>query len=276
VGVNSTRWPGVPNLRQDVRSYQVRCRPDRNAKNPCVQSSPFELSSAGMSLRGRVRRQRDIQARSKPSTNVVPPQPAAPSADPVKPSAPVPESLLGKVTALLALYAVFFSFSGWTYFDTYYRSFGLSPRWVDLPYSETLTKGFTVLLYGKSSLWLLYPAVLLLPVIWDFEFVRRFRISQIMLAIILLAAIPAIFYQSSEVAAREAARDKGDDTRLPVVTFKMDGEPYEGKVLLFRSSTYFLHDVKPHSSATASGDLHILTALPSDKVSNLKIVEPGG
>lgn len=208
------------------------------------------------------------------------------AATPVKDS----DSLIGKASGLLALYSVFFFFSGWTFFDFYYRSFGLSPRWVDLSSAEILTKGFTILKDGGGLLWFIYLIVLILPIIWDLQSMRRYRLSQTLLAIVLILAIPAIFEESSSIGMRAADLNKGRNSTLPVVSFKTKEHICQGKLLLFRSGNYYFHDVRITDGIVKGNvstgdptehpvdrDLHVLTVVSQDKVEDLKIVEfPGG
>ena len=180
------------------------------------------------------------------------------------------EGLMAKLAQLSALYAVYLFISGWTFFDYYYREFAIDPRWLDLPLQEILMKGFTILFTGGWWLWPIYLFMIVGTLIVDeIPAIRRRARARPLVAAILFVALIGVYFASRAAGSGQAQVDKGDSSRLPLMTFsrkveakadeaaKTDAQPgtasnaaepktaFTGRVLAFRNGVYYLHHVSP-------------------------------
>jgi hypothetical protein len=163
--------------------------------------------------------------------------------------------LVTTLTQLFALYVVYVFLSGWTFFDYYYREFGLDPRWLDLPAQEILVKGFTILLTGGTALWLIYTVMLVGPVLVEESPALRSKTwVRAALPLFLLGILAAVYWASARAGKDEAKIDKGPHTRLVLITFsqrtpggstgaQMVG--FTGQVLAFRNGVYISMEYPP-------------------------------
>lgn len=154
--------------------------------------------------------------------------------------------LVSAVSQLLVLYAIYVFLSGWAFLDYYFRYFGLDTRWLDLSTPEILIKGFTILF--SERWWVLWPIYVLLfsvPLIVERKLQKRFDIALAVVVFLLCMLFP-IYLVSRSVGEKVAVVDKGVNSTLPAITFtaKLSRTQYHGKLLWFRSGTYFVHDVE--------------------------------
>jgi len=183
------------------------------------------------------------------------------------------ESFIAKLTQLTALYVVYVFLSGWTFFDFYYRQFGVDPRWFDLPIQETLVKGFTILFTSGTLLWGCYGVMLLVPLWVDgsAKFRDRFLV-RLLVSAVLIGVLLCVFFISRHAGIAEAKNDQaGTPTRLAPATFTLKsclernesktkevsrtiqgkGDPgkrlekcdYSGQILIFRNGIYYMYKV---------------------------------
>ncbi len=185
------------------------------------------------------------------------------------------ESFIAKLTQLVALYVVYVFLSGWTFFDFYYRQFGVDPRWFDLPVQETLVKGFTVLFTSGTWLWACYGIMLLVPLWVDGSAKLRDRfLVRMLVGGVMIGVLLCVFFISKSAGISEAKHDQaGTPTRLAPVTFTLKacaernelkskeisrtGQhkvlqettlpkcDYSGQILIFRNGVYYLYKVAP-------------------------------
>src|SRR5712692_7436112 len=72
--------------------------------------------------------------------------------------------VLSNIVKLLPVYAVYVFIAGWTFSDYYFRYFGVNPKWLDLDFHDSLTKGFTILFGGGGArLACLYLLMVMVP-----------------------------------------------------------------------------------------------------------------
>lgn len=154
-------------------------------------------------------------------------------------------TIVGKISGLVGLYAVFVFISGWTYFDAYYSSFGIYARWLDLSVTETLTKGFLILFEQPGQwLWLVYLFVVVVPVI--FEVVPRFKTRialQVIVAGIMLACLPATYIIARGAGLSAASTNQGNDTNLPFIRFNTKCGMFSGRLLFIKDHDLYIHDL---------------------------------
>lgn len=150
--------------------------------------------------------------------------------------------LISTVSKLLALYAVYVFISGWAFLDYYYRYYGVDTRWLDLTTYDILIKGFTVLFTGGWGLWPLYILLIALPLIAERKVKNRIW-SVLAITVVLLLILLGVYWVSRTAGQRMAQVDKSDSTTLPPIVFRLKSTKlqYHGKLLGFRSGTYFIH-----------------------------------
>jgi hypothetical protein len=200
-------------------------------------------------------------------------------------------TIIGKISSLIGLYAIFIFLSGWTYLDYYYRAFGIYSRWLDISVAETFTKGFEILFQGGSLLWIIYVFVLVVPIL--FEVFPRFRkhiIVQILLACLLLSCVPLTYLIASRVGQQAGLDNQGDHTYLNSIRFSTECGTYIGNLLYIKDDTYYVHDLKllsklqstsncylpslPTEEQKSRGDVfHALTAVRANEIRFLEIAE---
>jgi hypothetical protein len=213
------------------------------------------------------------------------------------------DGLVAKLTQLLALYVVYVFLSGWAFFDHYYREFGADPRWFDLPLQETLVKGFTVLFTNGALLWVLYLALVLIPLLTDDPKLRDRMWVRVSTGVFMIVALVGIYFLSARAGASAAMEDKGTPTRLALSTFSWkpcldrreavekqrnaasniradkkgknsnaamkESCDYSGQILIFRSGTYYMYKVAPlGEQAKATLELRVFRA---EDLSDLRI-----
>jgi hypothetical protein len=170
-------------------------------------------------------------------------------------------TIVGKISGLVGLYAVFVFISGWTYFDAYYSSFGIYARWLDLSVTETLTKGFFILFeqHGRF-LWFIYVFVVVVPVI--FEVVPRFKThikSQVIIAAIMLAYLPATYFISRRAGLAAASTNQGSDTNLPIIRFNTKCGMFSGRLLFIKDHDLYIHDLTQDNAVKTNGSCFALS-----------------
>lgn len=187
--------------------------------------------------------------------------------------------ILGAVSQLLVVYAIYLFISGWAFLDYYYRYYGIDTRWLDLGFYDTLVKGFTVLFTGGWILAIFYPMLILVPLA-ERKFANGFRTMTVII-VLLLAAVPVVYAVSRCAGERLAKVDKSDDSTLPTITFRsrMSKQQYHGKLLGFRSGLYFIHAVQliPDKNTNSGpfegvGGLE-LSLIRSEDISEVTVVE---
>lgn len=166
-----------------------------------------------------------------------------------------PSTIVGKISGLVGLYAVFVFISGWTYFDAYYSSFGIYARWLDLSVTETLTKGFLIVFEQHGRLlWLIYVFVVVVPVI--FEVAPRFKThikSQIIVAAIMLACLPATYFISRRAGLSAASTNQGNNTHLPFIRFNTKCGMFSGRLLFIKDHDLYIHDLTQDNEVKTNG-----------------------
>jgi hypothetical protein len=195
-----------------------------------------------------------------------------------------PGTIVGKISGLVGLYAVFVFISGWTFLDFYYRQFGVYTRWIDISIQETLMKGFIILFEGGHWLWAIYLFIIVVPILFEvFPRFQRHIVVQLLVACLMFSCLPLTYYISRNVAEVTAARNQSTASVLPDVRFSTKCGIYVGKLLYQRDSSYYLHDVRFLKKANPLPDeclvpsdphmAHELTILKSEVVHDLKIAE---
>jgi hypothetical protein len=125
--------------------------------------------------------------------------------------------IVSKLTQLFALFVIYVFLSGWTFFDSYYRSFQIDSRWLDLPFQEVLAKGFTILFTSGYWLWPLYTLMILTSVLFeDFEFVRnRLKASRLavtaILCFVLCGILVGVYFASQSAGSARLKRIKDEN-----------------------------------------------------------------
>lgn len=182
--------------------------------------------------------------------------------------------VLSNVVKLLPVYAVYVFIAGWTFSDYYFRYFGVSPRWLDIAFHDTLTKGFTILFSGGGlKLWLVYGLMLAVPLVAEgsselqnHNLIRRGL--EIILIFALAAILPLIYWISREVGINQAKIDKGSQSSLPTISFTVNKHQCKGHLLFVRNGTYFIHNVDQNES-----EIQEVSIFRAEEVSDIKIVE---
>jgi hypothetical protein len=162
-------------------------------------------------------------------------------------------NLISSTSKLLPFYGIYIFVSGWAFLDYYYRSFGIEPRTLDIGFNDTLARGFTILfsgekltvlsfLSGAGQLWLAYISLAVVTLLLKENLLDRSWLK-IWLAFFLSALLVWVYFVSRSAGAHRAELDKGENTRLPGITFRVGNCAYHGKLLLLRGGTYFIHDV---------------------------------
>lgn len=183
--------------------------------------------------------------------------------------------LLSNVVKLLPVYAVYVFIAGWTFNDYYFRYFGVNPKWLDIAFHDTLTKGFTILFAGGGlKLGLLYALMIGVPLVAEgsLELQKHNRI-RIVLKIILIAALtailPLIYWISRAAGINQAKTDKGSQSTLPTVSFTSNKHQYRGHLLFMKSGTYFVHNVDEKDES----EVQELSIFRAEDVSDIRVVE---
>jgi hypothetical protein len=175
--------------------------------------------------------------------------------------------VLSNVVKLLPVYAVYVFIAGWTFFDYYFRYFGVSPKWLDIAFHDTLTKGFTILFGGGGlKLWLVYGLMLAVPLLAErkHNLIRRF-----LLISALVAILPLIYCISREVGINQAKIDKSSQSSLPTVSFIVNKHQYRGYLLFVRNGMYFVHNVDQKDES----EVQEVSIFRAEEVSDIRIVE---
>jgi hypothetical protein len=197
------------------------------------------------------------------------------------------EGLMAKLSTLSALYVVYLFISGWTFFDYYYREFGIDPRWLDLPLTEVLMKGFTILFTGGWWLWPIYLVMIAGTLVVDeIAMIHKRVLGRFAVAAILFAALIGVYFASRSAGSAQAKIDEGPRSRLSLITLsrkpetKADGGAvkveapkvdYTGKVLAFRAGVYYLHNVS--TLVDQSSQSIALCVFRIEDLTDIKVVE---
>jgi hypothetical protein len=187
-------------------------------------------------------------------------------------------SLISTVSQLLILYGVYVFISGWAFLDYYFRYYGIDPRWLDIGSYDILIKGFTALFTGGGWLWPLYILLIVIPVIAEFE-VRRATLSVLLVSGALIVILLGVYWVSRNAGEAMAKKDKGDQSTLASITFrdKAENVQYHGKLVLFRSGTYFVHDAEPipnpKTGITSYGSNIEVSVFRAEDITDIRIAE---
>lgn len=171
------------------------------------------------------------------------------------------KSPLANATGFLGMYALYVFLAGHAFFENYYGTFGIDPRWLDLGFTEVMIRGFTALFLGQGAyLWPIYIFVVLSPIF--FELAARFSRKALLQASIiaaLLGLFPVTYWVAANAGESLALRNMGDQTSLPYVTFSTEMGKFGGRLLLFRSGMVFVHAIASTvpSGQTDSVNLHV-------------------
>jgi len=184
-------------------------------------------------------------------------------------------SWLSHISQLLGLYLVYVFISGWAFSDAYCRNFGLNPRWIDFSSYDILVGGFTVLFLGGSWLLPFYALAFSMPFLLDLSPWNKRAEVKIPLLLLLVAVLFPIYLLSHRAGNLQAEIDKGPKSRLPVITFSTaNGRKHRGKLLFFKSATYFLRNVKsvdPPDPNETSDSLE-LSIFRAEELQEVKVV----
>ncbi len=191
------------------------------------------------------------------------------------------EILLSLVSKLVPILAIFLFLSGWAFLDYYYRFFGMNLKSLDIGLYDTLLTGFTLLfpvgdislshwpLYGAVLMWLVYSSLILVSLTLGRSRATNAGVLARTGFVLLLVALVLSAYFIARYAGENRARlDKGADSSLPSIVFKLKEESgcgqsgpaplgCHGKLLLLRNGIYFLDGVAP---------------IPNQPISNLQIL----
>jgi hypothetical protein len=193
---------------------------------------------------------------------------------------PTESGLVSAVSKLLVLYAIYVFISGWAFLDYYFRYYGVDPRWLDLSIYDILIKGFTILFTGGWLLWPIYLILIPAPLIAERKL--KNQICSVLTITVVLLSILLMVYTISRRAGEERARlDKGNESTLPAITFtyKASKLQYHGRVLAFRTGTYFVHGVEliPGQDRKAinpfEGSALELSLLRAEDITDVTIIE---
>jgi len=184
------------------------------------------------------------------------------------------DGILSNVVKLLPVYAVYVFIAGWTFSDYYFRYFGVSPRWLDIAFHDTLTKGFTILFGGGGlKLWLVYGLMLAVPLVAEGSRELNHNLIRKVLEIILIVALavilPLIYWISREAGINQAKIDKGSQSLLPTVSFTVNKHQYRGHLLFVRNGTYFVHNVDQKDES----EVQEVSIFRAEELSDITIVE---
>ncbi|HEV2989151.1 MAG TPA: hypothetical protein VG759_11975 [Candidatus Angelobacter sp.] len=195
-----------------------------------------------------------------------------------------PSTVVGTISGLVSLYAVFVFMSGWTFLDFYYRRFGIYTRWLDISITDVLMKGFIILFEGGKWLWALYVFILVVPILFEvFPRLRRHTLVQLFIAGAMLSCLPLTYYISRNAGESAAEHNQSTSSTLADIRFSTDCGIYVGKLLYQRNDSYYIHDVVLLKKSSPFPDkclvptdpkvAHELTILRSDSIHDLKLAE---
>lgn len=183
--------------------------------------------------------------------------------------------ILSNVIKLLPIYAIYVFVAGWTFNDYYFRYFGVNPRWLDIAFHDTLTKGFTILFEaGGWKLWVVYALMLAAPLVAESlrglqGHGRIRRVLEIILVAVLVGILPLIYRVSREAGINQAKIDKGSGSSLPTISFTASKRPYRGHLLFLKSGTYFVHNVDERDVS----EVQEVSIFRAEEVSDIRVVE---
>jgi len=195
------------------------------------------------------------------------------------PEEPEKGGLVSAVAQLLVVYGIYVFISGWAFLDYYFRYFGLDTRWLDLSTPEVLIKGFTVLF--SHLWWVLWPIYVLLftvPLIVERKLQKSFGVALAVVVFMLLMLFP-IYLVSRSVGEDMAIVDKSVNSTLPAVTFTDNTSKlqYHGRLLGFRSGTYFVHGAGlipgQNAKVASMGSNLELSIIRAEDINDVVIVE---
>lgn len=184
------------------------------------------------------------------------------------------KNVLAKATGFFGLYGLYVFVAGHTFFDYYYGTYAIDPRWLDLGFTEVMVRGFTTLFLWKGIiLWPIYVFVIITPISFELSsrFSRKAMLEASIIAV-LLCLVPVTYWVAAEAGKEVALHNKGDETALPYVTFSTKTGKFGGRLLLFRTGMVFVHDVAttvPHGQPDTI-NLHVYR---TDEITDLEITE---
>jgi hypothetical protein len=158
--------------------------------------------------------------------------------------------ILSNIVKLLPVYAVYVFVAGWTFSDHYFRYFGVNPKWLDIDFHDSLTKGFTILFGGGGvRLGCLYLLMVMVPLMSEgLHEVRNHptvrRILEGILVLTLAGILPLIYWISRDAGISQAKLDKSSESTLPTINFTLKKRPYHGQLLFVKNGMYYIHDVQ--------------------------------
>ena len=183
--------------------------------------------------------------------------------------------VLSSVIKSLPIYAVYVFVAGWTFYDYYFRYFGVNPRWLEIAFHDTLTKGFTILFEVSGwKLWVVYALMLAVPLVA--ESLRSLqnhssirRVLEMALVATLVGLFPLIYWISREAGINQAKADKGSGSSLPIISFTANKRPYKGHLLFLKSGTYFVHNVDER----VESEVQEVSIFRAEEVTDVRVVE---
>jgi hypothetical protein len=158
---------------------------------------------------------------------------------------------LSKLTGFIGLYALYVFLAGHAFFENYYGTFGIDPRWLDLGFAEVIIRGFTLLFLAQGFyLWPIYIFVFISPIIFELTSqISRRALLQACIIAVLLCLFPATYLAAANAGASLAHKNMGEGTSMPYMTFSTATGKFGGRLLLFRAGMVFVHAVAPVASS---------------------------
>ncbi len=181
------------------------------------------------------------------------------------------DGLPSQISGLLALYVVYVFLSGWAFLDYYFRFFGIDPKTLDISLYDTLAKGFTVLFTGGAWLWIVYIALVLLPILLNTILKGKELPRAFVLAFVLIVLLVSVYFISRSAGVAQAKIDKGKQSTLPDITFETKAGDFHGKLVFLKSDRYFIHGVAKIGENPPS-ELELSVYRP-EEISQVKIAE---
>lgn len=203
---------------------------------------------------------------------------------------PKEKTFLAPIKGFLPLYTVLLFLPGAIYLGFYYRGFGIVSLWFELPFADVLVRSF-VLVVDRPILLALYAGVLVVPVLIELVVPERnLFVANCILAALLGCTLVLGVWESQGAAVADSDRDKGNETTLPLITYRSKScvsaalstasrKPTErgkgdqdsvnsctnvGRLLAIRDSAYFI--LVPGQPEAATTDLRVLPIAEADEV----------
>ncbi len=157
----------------------------------------------------------------------------------------------------MAIYGVYLYVAGWGYLYHYFHTFNIDPTWLDFSLYDVLTKGADLMVFGWKEHQLVYGAALVFPFVGGLVWVKgRLALNLMVGAVIFFLMLPIYFVSGSSGAYR--ARYNAE--RRPPITFEYDHRPFIGRLLYFKSGTYYIYQAHAIEDVNNHPELSIYRA----------------